>query len=217
MMKDHLYRIILADDHTMFRQGIKRLIEEMPGMEVLEEVNDGIELLNLLKKLNTDMVILDITMPLMNGIEATHEICQLYPLVKVLILTMHRRIEYVHHAFSAGASGYMLKEDSGVELFSAIKTIKDGGRYVTNRLSTELAEDLSLLYKNNGQRTTETLTMRERSIVKLIAEGKTSKKIAEILCISLRTVQNHRFHIMQKLNISTTADLVKYAMEKGYM
>jgi DNA-binding NarL/FixJ family response regulator len=216
-MKKHPYRIVLADDHTMFRQGIRRLIEEMPDMEVPGEVSDGIELLNLLKKLEPDMTVLDITMPRMGGIEATHEICQLYPQIKVLILTMHRRIEYVHHAFAAGASGYLLKEDSGSELATAITTIRDGGRYVTHRLATELADDLSQLYKNNGQRAAEPLTSRERSIVKLIAEGNTSRKIADILCISPRTVQNHRFHIMQKLNIGSTADLVKYAIDKGYV
>jgi len=216
-MKKQPYRIVLADDHTMFRQGIKRLIEELPDMEVLGEVSDGIDLLNLLKKLKPDMAIVDITMPRMGGVEATHEICQLYPQTKVLILTMHRRIEYVHHAFSAGASGYLLKEDSGSELATAIKAIRNGGHYVTHRLATELAEDLSQLYKNNGQRTAETLTMRERSIVKLIAEGNTSRKIADILCISHRTVQNHRFHIMQKLNIGSTADMVKYAIDKGFV
>jgi DNA-binding NarL/FixJ family response regulator len=215
-MENQPYRIILADDHTLFRQGIKQLIKMMRDMSVIGEAADGPELLDLLKRLTPDMVIMDISMPSMSGIEATQEIKRFYPKIKVMLLTMHKRIEYVHHAFSSGASGYMLKEDSGAELTRAIETIKNGGHYVTPRLSTELAEDLSLLYKNDAQYPSETLTMRERIILQLIAEGKTSKKIAEMLYLSKRTVQNHRFHIQKKLNISSTAELIKYALENGY-
>lgn len=215
-MEQKPYTIILADDHTLFRQGIKELIKMMDNTEVIGETADGFELLDLLKRSRPDMVIMDISMPSMSGIEACQEITQSYPGVHVLMLTMHKRIEYVHHAFSAGASGYVLKEDSGAELTGAIETIKGGGHYITPSLSVELAEDLSLLYKNEAQYPSEILTHRERIILKLIVEGNTSKKIADMLYLSHRTVQNHRFNILKKLKIHSTAELIKYALENGY-
>jgi len=216
-VKTSSYHIVLADDHTLFRQGMRRLIEEVPDLKVMGEAGDGIELLRLLKKLCPDMVVLDITMPKLGGIEATHEIVQLYPTVSVLIVTMHRRTEYVHHAFSAGASGFLLKDDTGEELIEAIQAIRSRKRYITRRLIGELAGNLSQLHKQNGRLPADPLSIRERSILKLIAEGNTSRMIADLLCISHRTVQNHRFHIMQKLRVKTTTDLVKYAIEKGYL
>ena len=210
------YRIVLADDHVMFRQGIKRIIEETEGLEVVGEANDGFELLNLLKELKPDIVFLDISMPNIRGIEATQEIKSLHPDVEVLILTMHRKKEYLYHAISAGAKGYLLKEDSDVELFSAIDTIRKGGFYVTRLLAGELAEDISHLYKGNAQLPSEPLTTREREVLKLIAEGKSNREIASLLYISIRTVENHRANIMKKLKLNKTAEIVKYAILKGY-
>ncbi len=210
------YRIVLADDHVMFRQGIKRIIEETEGLEVVGEANDGFELLQLLKELEPDMVLLDISMPNMRGIEATREIKSLYPDVKVLILTMHRRKEYLYHAIAAGAQGYLLKEDSDVELFSAVKTIRKGGFFVTRLLAGEMVEDISHMYKGDGEFPSEPLTTREREVIKLIAEGKTNREIAELLFISIRTAENHRASITRKLNLSKTAEIVKYAILKGY-
>ena len=210
------YRIVLADDHVMFRQGIKRIIEGIEGLEVIGEASDGFELLNLLNELKPDIVFLDISMPNMRGIEATREIKSLYPDLKVLILTMHRKKEYLYHAISAGAQGYLLKEDSDVELFSAIETIRKGGFYVTRLLAGELVEDISHMYKGNTQLPSEPLTTRERQVLKLIAEGKSNKEIADLLYISIRTVENHRANIMRKLNLNKTAEIVKYAILKGY-
>ncbi|MCX8044655.1 MAG: response regulator transcription factor [Desulfobacterota bacterium] len=216
-MKRTSYRLVLADDHTLFRQGIRKLIEEIPGLDVVGEASDGIELMRLVRRLKPDMVVLDISMPKLGGIEATHEILRLTPNASVLIITMHRRIEYVHHAFAAGAMGFLLKEDTGDEFAEAVRSIQTGKRYVTRRLASDIADDLSKFYKHNGTLPVDPLTRRERSILKLIAEGNTSRMIADILYISPRTVQNHRFHIMQKLNIKSTVDLVKYAIEKGYV
>jgi len=210
------YRIVLADDHVMFRQGIKRIIDETKGLEVVGEAKDGLELLELLKKLEPDMVLLDISMPNIRGIEATREIRGLYPHIKVLILTMHKRKEYLYDAVAAGAQGYLLKEDSDVELFSAVKTIRKGGFYVTRLLAGEMVEDISHMYKGKREIPSEPLTARERQVIKLIAEGKSGREIGKLLFISTRTVENHRANITRKLNLSTTAEIVKYAILKGY-
>ena len=210
------YRIVLADDHVMFRQGIKRIMEGTEGLEVVGEVGDGFELLELLKELETDIVLLDISMPNIRGIEATKEIKSLYPQVKVLILTMHKKKEYLYHAFMAGARGYLLKEDSDVELLAAIERIRKGGFYVTRHLAGELAEDTSLIHKGSIQIPSEPLTMREREVLTLVAEGKSNREIAGLLYISIRTVDSHRANIMRKLSLKSTAEIVKYAILKGY-
>jgi DNA-binding NarL/FixJ family response regulator len=211
------YRIVLADDHVMFRQGIKNIVEGEKGLEVVGETGDGLKLLELLKEATPDMVILDISMPSLRGLEATREIKMISPEVKVLILTMHRDKEYVYYAISAGAEGYLLKEDADTELFAAIEKIRSGDYYISPLLSGELTHELILTH-HKGQLTSpsESLTVREREVLKLIAEGITNKEIADLLFISVRTVEHHRANIMRKLNIKQTANLVKYAIRKGY-
>lgn len=209
------YRILLADDHNIFRRGLKKLIEEMEDLDVIGEAGDGLELLDLLRELKPDMVILDISMPNLRGIETTREIKMLYPQMKVLILTMHKNREYLYHAISAGAHGYLLKEDSDMELFSAVQTIRTGGSYITTHLSGEVAEDLAQVYLGKGRLPTEPLTIRESEVLKLIAEGKTNREVAKLLHISVRTVENHRANLTRKLKIRKTADLVRYAIQKG--
>jgi DNA-binding NarL/FixJ family response regulator len=212
----HPYCIVLADDHVLFRQGIKRIIEEAEGLEIVGEVSDGLELIELLKHVTSHMVILDISMPNLRGIEATKEIKTTHPDVKVLILTMHKDMEYLYNVISAGAEGYLLKEDADTELFSAIETIRQGETYISPLLAKELKDDLIQIYRGKFQHPYENLSTREREIVKLIAEGKSTKEIADLLFISARTVEHHRAHIMEKLNIKKTADLIKYAIRKGY-
>jgi len=209
------YRIVLADDHVIFRQGMKRLIQEEPGLEVVGEAKDGAELLEQLNDLKPDLVILDISMPDTGGIEAAREIRKHHPNLKVLILTMHKKKEYLYHTISAGAQGYLVKEDSDIELFSAIETIRKGDVYVTHLLTGELAEDLSSIFKVDGKRSMESLTTREKEVLKLIAEGKLNKEIADLLFISIRTVENHRANILRKLKLKKTADLVRYAIGHG--
>jgi len=209
------YRVVLADDHLLFREGMKRLIEEMPGVEVIGEASDGFELLDLLREEVPDMAIVDIAMPNLRGIEATREIKMLSPRTKVLILTMHKSKEYLYHSISAGAEGYLLKEDSDVELFSAIEKIRGGGVYITHSLTGELAEDLSQLYRGDGEIFRAPLTTREREILKLVTEGKSNQEIATLLHISVRTAENHRANIMKKLKLKKTADLVRYAIQQG--
>jgi DNA-binding NarL/FixJ family response regulator len=213
------YRIVLADDHQMFRRGVKRIIQENPKLEVVGEASDGLQLLEIIKQSPPDMVIVDVSMPNLRGLEATREIKMSFPDLKVIILTMHKDREYLYHALSAGAEGYLLKEDADVELFAAIKTIRQGGSYISPLLAPQLTDIfLQRQRPKEGDRRfpAETLTNREREIIKLIAEGKSSKDIAGLLYISSRTVQHHRANIMRKLSFKKTADLVKYAIQKGY-
>lgn len=218
MEKSEPYRIVLADDHVIFRQGIKRLIDSKPDLEVIGEASNGLELVNLLQRgLEADMVILDISMPNLRGIEAAHEIRGIYPNIKILLLTMHKSKEYLYHSISVGVQGYLLKEDSEVELFSAIETLRKGDMYVSKLLTKELTEDLSHIYYGSGQLPHDPLTPREREILKLVAESKSNKEIADLLFISIRTVENHRANIMNKLKLKKTADLIRYAIQKGYV
>ena len=211
------YRIVLADDHVMFRKGIKNILEGAADLEVAGEAGDGLELLEIIKKATPDMVILDVAMPSLRGLEAAREIKIISPKVKVLILTMHRDKEYVYYAISAGAEGYLLKEDADTELFKAIEKIRSGDYYISPLLSGELTHELIQVHQG-GQlaQASESLTVREREVLKLIAEGVKNKEIADLLFISVRTVEHHRANIMRKLNIKKTANLIKYAIREGY-
>jgi DNA-binding NarL/FixJ family response regulator len=200
----------------MFRQGIKRLLGDLKGVEVIGEAGDGIELLSLLREVRPQMVILDISMPRLRGLEAAKEIKTSFPQVKVLILSMHRNTEYFYNAISSGAEGYLLKEDADRELYTAIEKIRRGERYVSPILSEELSKDVVELRGGHRRTSSEDLSIREKEILKLVAEGKTSPEIADLLCISVRTVQNHRANIMRKLNIKNTTDLLRYAYRRGY-
>ena len=203
--------VVLADDHVMFRQGVKRIIEETPGLEVVGEANDGLELLNLLKARLPELVILDISMPHLRGLEATREIKKLYPRVKVIFLTMHRTREFLQQALEAGAEGFLLKEDADLELLRAIQTVRGGKKFISTLLSTEMA-DLAL---RDQPADPDPLSPREKTIVKLLAEGKTPKEIADLLFISVYTVRRHRENILRKLNLKKLADLIRYALSQG--
>ncbi len=209
------YRIVLADDHVLVRQGIRKLIEESPDLQVVGEASDGSELLELLRNVKADLAILDITMPNISGIEATQRVKAIYPGLKVLILTMHKGRELLEHAIAAGANGYLLKEDAPRELLNAIKTIQQGEVYISPLIVPYLKEFYVQRHRKVNQ--PDLLTARETEVLKLVAEGKSSKEIAAILCLSIRTVDNHRSNIMRKLNITKNTDLVKYALSMGYI
>ncbi len=165
------YHIVLADDHLMFRQGVKKILEEHDDLKVVGEANDGIELLDLLKKITPDVVILDISMPNIRGIEATKEIKMTAPEIKVVILTMHKSKEYLYHCLKAGAQGYLLKEDADTELYTAIKKVIEGDFYISPILSEALRDDFVQICLGDQKLAPELLTSRLREVTKLIAEG----------------------------------------------
>ncbi len=208
--------IVLADDHAMFRQGVRRILEEIPDVTIAGEAENGLDLLKLLKNLTPNLVVLDISMPQLRGVEALYEIKSLYPATKVIILSMHKEKEYLHHAIKGGADGFLLKEDASQELVKAVEAVRNGRKYFSPLLAQDLQDLLIQEYQGKGKREEDLLTLREKQVLKLIAEGKSSKNIAELLFISHRTVQNHRANIMRKLNLKKTTDLVRYAMKKGY-
>jgi len=211
-----VYKIVLADDHAMLREGIKKIINGSKSMKVVGEASDGLMLLKLLKRSLPDMVILDVSMPKLRGIEAAQEIHKQFPEVAILFLSMHKSLEYLQKALAAGARGYVVKEDSGSELIHAIQTIQCGGSYLSPMMMMELRDDPVGILRNQGRLAEDPLTTREREVLQLIADGKTSKEIAQLLFISIHTVNNHRKNIKHKLAIRKNTGLVKYALKHGY-
>jgi len=208
------YRIVLADDHSLFRQGLKAVLEGTEEFKVVGEAGDGLELVDLLNQVNPHLVILDISMPNLRGIETIPEIKKNHPEVKILVVTMHNDKEYLYQAISQGADGYFLKKDAGTELFSAIEKIRKGKVYVSPSLSGDLTDYWEGIREGVKK---GILTNREREVLTQIAAGKSNKEIADMLYISVHTVERHRANLMEKLNFKKTADLVKYAIEKGYV
>ena len=204
------YRIIIADDHSLIRKGIKTLIAQEPGLEVIAEAADGQELMEILKEKCPDIVILDISMPQLSGMEALGQIHGLYPAIRVLMLTMHSNIQYCYHAIVAGAHGYLLKDDSDTELLPAIRRIRQGKDYMSPQLALGLPEGI--------RSTTEIhLTPREKQVLKLLLEGLITKKIAEGLFISPRTVDRHRSNLLKKFGKKKTIDLVNDAIKNPHL
>jgi DNA-binding NarL/FixJ family response regulator len=212
------YRVVLADDHILVRRGLRRILEESGNLEIVGEVGDGLELLNILNKVAPDMIILDVSMPNLRGIEAIPEIRHIRPDVKVLMLTMHKEEEYLYQAISAGANGYLLKDDAEKELFTAIDSVHNGKIYISPGLADQSMQNWARLRRGeDDSHTSEELTVRQREIIKMIAEGKSNKEIGDLLFISVRTVERHRANMMSKLNIRKTAELVQYALRKHYI
>lgn len=208
-MKD--YSIVVADDHVMFRQGLKLIINQLEDVAIVGEVGDGLELLELLRKSSPDLIIMDISMPNLRGLEATREVKRLYPRVKVLILTMHKKKEFIRQALLDNADGILLKEEPGSELLRAVQTIRNQEKYLSPLLATMVA---SLVM---GKAEIDNLSSREREVLKMLAEGKKAQEIAEALYISVFTVRRHRHNIMKKLDIQNFTDLVKYAISQDYI
>ena len=211
-------RVLLADDHTILRAGLRMMLNAQPDIEVVGEASDGRQALGEALRLQPDVVLMDITMPEMNGIEATRQIKRALESTRVLILTMHENEEYLFQVLRAGASGYILKEAADTELISAIRVVYSGRFYMSPSAQTMMVGDYLLRVRSGEERDSySALTEREREILKLVAEGLTNNQIAERLYISPKTVDTHRTHIMDKLNLHSRAELVKYAMRRGLL
>ncbi len=206
------YRLVLADDHVLFLQGLKKILEEAESVRVVGEACDGLQLLAVLRKNIPDIVLLDISMPNIRGLEAISRIKDIDPKIKVLMLTMHNKIEYLHRALAAGADGYLLKEDADIDLLTAIQKVGQGKSYVSPTLAPLVAECYFLAVQNEDSQSA--LTNREHEVLQLIAEGRKNREIAELLCISPRTVENHRANMMKKLGVKNSFELLRCALKK---
>jgi len=201
-------RILLADDHEMVRQGLRSVIEAQSGWQVCGEAKTGREAVAKTRELKPDIVVMDFTMPELNGMEATRQICATLPRTQVLILTMHESEELVREVLAAGARGYVLKSDAGRALVDALKALADQKPYFTSKISALVLEG----YLNPNTRENPALTPREREIVQLVAEGKSTKELADSLGISPKTAETHRTNIMRKLNLHSVSEMVRYAI-----
>ncbi len=213
----NIYRILLADDHALIRHGIKNIINQDDRLRVVGEVSDGIELMEYLEKNIPDLLILDISMPRMSGIEAISLVKKKYPQVKVLMLTMHKNKQFFYHSMSSGADGYLMKDDSDEELLLAIGTIQEGKTYLSPTLSDDFASGVLSAHRNMEVNPFQGLTKREEEILLLVVAGYTSKVMAEKLCLSPRTVENHRSKLLKKFKMKNTVDLVNYAIRHGFV
>jgi two-component system response regulator NreC len=209
-------RILLADDHIVMRSGLRALLDRQPNLEVVGESENGRETIALAASLKPDVVVMDVGMPILNGIEATQTIVTQCPTIAVVILSMHADESYVMRALKAGARGYLLKDSAAADLIGAIQAISQGKSFFSPKVSRILAEDYVRVLKQRGAVDTyDLLTSREREILQLLAEGKANKEVATALNISPYTVETHRGHILQKLNLHNSAELVLYAVRKG--
>lgn len=210
------YRIIIAEDHTILRDGLRALLSGEPGLEVCGEAEDGHQAVQLVDALGPDLVLMDLAMPRMHGLEALREISRRSPDTRLLVLTVHKNDEYILAALQAGAHGYVLKDASQAELKMAIKTVLAGKRYLSPGVSELVIEGyLEGKLKLRSESSYDTLTAREREILKLIAEGNKNKDIAALLCISIKTVERHRANLMKKLGCHNVSQLTTIAINKG--
>jgi DNA-binding NarL/FixJ family response regulator len=204
-------RVLLADDHTVVREGIRYLLESRDNITVVGEVSNGMDAIRKAGDLKPDIVIMDISMPILNGIEATRAIVQQLPRCKVLVLTMHEDRETVRQILRAGAAGCLVKRSAATELFNAVEAVHEGGAYFTPSVSKVLLEEYVQITADAG----EVLSQRERQILQLVAEGYANREIADLLCISVKTVEGHKDNIKKKLGVRDQVDLIKYAILNG--
>ena len=209
-------RLLLGDDHTLFRHGVRKILEERPEWEIIAEVGDGREAVRKCVALKPEVAVLDIAMPLLNGIDATQQIVRKVPETRVLVLSMHSDEAYVTRALQAGATGYMLKDSAGKDLLKGISSVAAGQAYFSPPIARLMLDDyVRRVAGSDVADRYETLSSREREIFQLIAEARTNKEVAELLEISPATVETHRARILQKLDIHNTAELVLYAVRRG--
>ena len=208
--------VFVADDHAVVRDGLRFLLEAQDDLRVIGDAADGRAAVRLVEEMHPNVAIVDIAMPGLNGIEATRQICQSCPNVKIIILSMHSTSEHVSQALQAGASGYLLKESAGVEVVSAVRAVHAGHRYLSQKISDQVIEDYAR-QRDPAQQTgpLALLTEREREVLQLVVEGQTSAQIADVLSLSRKTVETYRSRLMRKLGIEDLPSLVKFAIQHG--
>ncbi len=207
-------RILIVEDHTLLRMGLRALLSQDPEIEIAGESEDGRDAIRAIGSVNPDLVLMDLSMPRMHGIDAIREIKRRHPNVRVLVLTLHRTDEYIHESLKAGADGYILKDATHGELRAAIHTVLSGKTYLSPEVSTRVVTS----YLGGGGRIGspwETVTHRERQVLKLVAEGQSNKHIAGYLCLSVKTVEKHRANLMKKLDLHNASSLTAYAIDRG--
>jgi DNA-binding NarL/FixJ family response regulator len=205
-------RLLLADDHTLLLESIRLLLE--PEFDLVGSVEDGQALLLAAKTLKPDVILLDISMPVLNGIDAAHQLKKILPSAKLIFLTMHADADYVTEAFRAGAAGYLLKRSAASELITAIREVLKGNHYVSPLVARN-ALDMLMISPKTGGKFADRLTVRQREVLQLVAEGRNRKEIATALGLSVRTVEFHKSAVMRQLNLKTAADFTLYAIEHG--
>jgi two-component system, NarL family, response regulator NreC len=203
-------RVVLADDHILVRQSLKSLLER-EGFKVVAEASDGQEALRQVQSHQPDIAVIDISMPVLNGLDAAREIVRLAPKTKTILLTQHDEDEYISEALEAGMNGYVLKSQAAGDLIQAIQQVCRGQIYLSPGVSTAVVQ----AYRSKAKKPTDPLTTRERQVLQLIAEGKSTKDVASMLGISVKTAESHRTRLMSKLDIHETASLVRYAVRRG--
>ncbi|HEV2212326.1 MAG TPA: response regulator transcription factor [Gammaproteobacteria bacterium] len=204
-------KILVADDHNLVRAGLTALIARLPDMEIVGEAPDGRQALRMVRDLAPDLVLMDIAMPGLNGLEAAERIHGIHPQTKIIILSMHANEEYVAQALKAGASGYLLKDAATTELEMALKSVSMGQFYLSPAISRQVVDN----FLRGGPTGIDVLTPRQREILQLIAEGKSTRDIADTLHLSVKTVETHRAQLMERLDIHDVAGLIRYALKKG--
>jgi DNA-binding NarL/FixJ family response regulator len=210
------FSLVIAEDHTILREGLKALFTSQPDFEVVGEAEDGIQAIRCVQTYAPDIILMDLSMPKLNGLEAIKEVKRLNPATKIIVLTVHSAEEYVLATLEAGADGYVLKDANRFELLMAMNHVLEGKRYLSPGVSEKVIDGYLEGKKSlKGQSAWESLTQREREILKLIAEGYKNKEIADTLCISQKTVEKHRTNLMTKLDLHNVAALTSFAIEKG--
>jgi DNA-binding NarL/FixJ family response regulator len=202
-------RVVLADDHPLIREGFKSLLKKSEKFEIVGEAENGRELIEVATSIEPDVILTDVKMPFMNGLEAIEQLSKSFPAMKFIVLTMHEEREYIVNALKIGASGYLLKTVDGPELEKAIITIFQGGKYFSPIVTNILAEAV----KKPDTNETSEITPREKEVLDLVAQGKSTKQIADQLNISIRTVESHRINMLKKMKVNNTAELIKKALE----
>jgi DNA-binding NarL/FixJ family response regulator len=206
-----MIRILLADDHALVRQGFRMILEAQPDMEIVGQAGNGREAVELASKLHPDVTVMDVAMPELNGIEATRRITTVSPRTRVLALSMHKDSMYVREILRAGARGYLLKDSGDADLVAAVRAVAKGDGYISPSVSGAVLSD----YRRHVTDPLDLLTSREREVLQMIAEGKTNKEIATSLGLSVYTVEAHRGRVMEKLNLHSTGELVRFALRNG--